>query len=119
MMMLSRLKEDDQVALRAYRLFVRRLPPPLLSVLVRTLTSHDYLLSSPLHQVKERLYRFNYVRPALSHPALGVSSPDWPRFEQEILSQLEKHERIEKLEETFQAVKADYRRILDRAAIQV
>ncbi|CAE6404436.1 unnamed protein product [Rhizoctonia solani] len=41
-------------------------------------------------QVKERLYRFNY----------------------EILAQLEKEERLEKLEETFQSVRTDYQRIL-------
>ncbi|QRW00645.1 Histone acetyl transferase HAT1 N-terminus [Ceratobasidium sp. AG-Ba] len=41
-------------------------------------------------QVKERLYRFNY----------------------EILAQLEKDERLEKLEETFQNVRTDYQRIL-------
>ncbi|KAI0737870.1 histone acetyltransferase type B catalytic subunit [Daedaleopsis nitida] len=41
-------------------------------------------------QVKERLYRFNY----------------------ELLMQLDKQERQQKLEETFQSVVADYRRIL-------
>ncbi|KAB5594101.1 Histone acetyltransferase [Ceratobasidium theobromae] len=41
-------------------------------------------------QVKERLYRFNY----------------------EQLAQMEKDERLEKLEETFQSVRADYQRIL-------
>ncbi|KAI9511344.1 acyl-CoA N-acyltransferase [Russula earlei] len=41
-------------------------------------------------QVKERLYRFNY----------------------EVLAQLEEKERLEKLEETFQTVCEDYRRIL-------
>uniref|UniRef100_A0A8H7Y2N6 Histone acetyltransferase type B catalytic subunit n=1 Tax=Psilocybe cubensis TaxID=181762 RepID=A0A8H7Y2N6_PSICU len=41
-------------------------------------------------QVKERLYRFNF----------------------EILAQLEKEERHEKLEETFQSVRDDYHRIL-------
>ncbi|KAJ7581507.1 histone acetyltransferase type B catalytic subunit [Mycena floridula] len=41
-------------------------------------------------QVKERLYRFNF----------------------EILAQLEKEERLEKLEETFQSVREDYTRIL-------
>ncbi|KAM5542649.1 hypothetical protein V8D89_003610 [Ganoderma adspersum] len=41
-------------------------------------------------QVKERLYRFNY----------------------EVLMQLDKQERQQKLEETFQSVVADYRRIL-------
>ncbi|KAH7103851.1 histone acetyltransferase type B catalytic subunit [Auriculariales sp. MPI-PUGE-AT-0066] len=41
-------------------------------------------------QVKERLYRFNY----------------------EIMVQMEKEERLEKLEETFQNVREDYQRIL-------
>ncbi|KAF5372875.1 hypothetical protein D9758_001551 [Tetrapyrgos nigripes] len=41
-------------------------------------------------QVKERLYRFNF----------------------EVLAQLEKEERLEKLEETFQSVREDYTRIL-------
>ncbi|KIO04034.1 hypothetical protein M404DRAFT_15569 [Pisolithus tinctorius Marx 270] len=41
-------------------------------------------------QVKERLYRFNF----------------------EVLAQLEKEERLEKLEETFQSVRDDYQRIL-------
>ncbi|KAG5732748.1 Histone acetyltransferase type B catalytic subunit [Termitomyces sp. T112] len=41
-------------------------------------------------QVKERLYRFNF----------------------EILAQLEKEERLEKLEETYQSVRQDYSRIL-------
>ncbi|KAH7890009.1 acyl-CoA N-acyltransferase [Phlebopus sp. FC_14] len=41
-------------------------------------------------QVKERLYRFNF----------------------EVLAQLEKEERLEKLEETFQSVQEDYKRIL-------
>ncbi|KAJ7273046.1 histone acetyltransferase type B catalytic subunit [Mycena rebaudengoi] len=41
-------------------------------------------------QVKERLYRFNF----------------------EILAQLDKQERLEKLEETFQSVRQDYMRIL-------
>ncbi|KAJ2917657.1 hypothetical protein MD484_g2817, partial [Candolleomyces efflorescens] len=41
-------------------------------------------------QVKERLYRFNF----------------------EVLAQMEKDERHEKLEETFQSVKEDYHRIL-------
>lgn len=42
-------------------------------------------------QVKERLYRFNF----------------------EILAQLEKEERLEKLEETFQSLRDDYLRILE------
>ncbi|KAJ4475770.1 acyl-CoA N-acyltransferase [Lentinula aciculospora] len=41
-------------------------------------------------QVKERLYRFNF----------------------EVLAQMEKEERLEKLEETFQSVREDYGRIL-------
>ncbi|KAF8626361.1 hypothetical protein AX15_005012 [Amanita polypyramis BW_CC] len=44
-------------------------------------------------QVKERLYRFNY----------------------EILAQLDKQERLDKLEETFQNVREDYQRILKMA----
>jgi len=36
---------------------------------------------------------------------------------QEILSQLKPKERKEKLEETFNAVKADYERILERARL--
>jgi len=43
-------------------------------------------------QVKERLYRFNF----------------------EVLAQLDKQERLEKLEETFQSVRQDYLRILAR-----
>ncbi|KAG2041407.1 histone acetyltransferase type B catalytic subunit [Suillus americanus] len=42
-------------------------------------------------QVKERLYRFNF----------------------EILAQLDKEERLEKLEETFQSLREDYLRILE------
>ncbi|KAI9569009.1 acyl-CoA N-acyltransferase [Boletus coccyginus] len=41
-------------------------------------------------QVKERLYRFNF----------------------EILAQMEKEERLQKLEETFQSVQEDYKRLL-------
>ncbi|KAF8744957.1 hypothetical protein AX14_011971 [Amanita brunnescens Koide BX004] len=44
-------------------------------------------------QVKERLYRFNF----------------------EMLAQLEKQERLDKLEETFQNVRNDYQRILNMA----
>lgn len=59
-------------------------------------------------QVKERLFRFNYV----SFP-LTRTSHLRPRIStQEILVQLEKQERLEKLEETFQNVVEDYRRIL-------
>jgi len=41
-------------------------------------------------QVKERLYRFNF----------------------EFLAQMEKEERLQKLEETFQSVQEDYKRLL-------
>jgi len=58
-------------------------------------------------QVKERLYRFNYVsRPFYSRITISQIS------EQEMLVQLEKQERLDKLEETFQIVVEDYRRIL-------
>jgi histone acetyltransferase 1 len=60
-------------------------------------------------QVKERLYRFNYVSRRFS-TAVSVLI-EWVLF-QEILVQLDKRERLEKLEETFQSVREDYRRIL-------
>ena len=59
-------------------------------------------------QVKERLFRFNYV----SCPPTHVSHFRARISAQEILVQLEKQERLEKLEETFQNVVEDYRRIL-------
>ena len=58
-------------------------------------------------QVKERLYRFNFVSSLpdfRTHPA--------EPFIQEALSQIDKEERLQKLEETFQSVKEDYQRIL-------
>ena len=52
-----------------------------------------------------------YVLIFLSYRVLfGSLNPDRPT--QEILAQLEKDERLEKLEETFQSVVEDYRRIL-------
>ena len=69
-------------------------------------------------QVKERLYRFNYVSASVSLCAccsvngfvcMGLTG--W-LYVQEILAQLEEKERLEKLEETFQSVYEDYRRIL-------
>lgn len=59
-------------------------------------------------QVKERLYRFNYVGCPSAQPFHFMTSAS----AQEILVQLEKQERIDKLEETFQNVTEDYRRIL-------
>lgn len=59
-------------------------------------------------QVKERLYRFNYVGCPSAQPFYFMTSAS----AQEILVQLEKQERIDKLEETFQNVTEDYRRIL-------
>lgn len=59
-------------------------------------------------QVKERLYRFNYVRVLFLSPVLVLIRYGY----QEILVQLEKEERLEKLEETFQSVREDYSRIL-------
>lgn len=80
MLILLRLDPHDARALKAYRL-----------------------------QVKERLYRFNFVsddylfcRSLFAH--IGPS--------QEVLIQLDKQERFEKLEETFQNVCDDYARIL-------
>ena len=65
-------------------------------------------------QVKERLYRFNYVR---IFYAIGLLTSEkvWVLTDcclQEILMQLDKQDRQQKLEETFQSVVADYRRIL-------
>jgi histone acetyltransferase 1 len=80
MLILLRLDPRDEQALKAYRL-----------------------------QVKERIYRFNFVSPHLSH------SPYTTNFKpkkKEMLIQLDKKERLEKLEETFQAVCDDYARIL-------
>ncbi|TDL27661.1 histone acetyltransferase type B catalytic subunit [Rickenella mellea] len=60
-------------------------------LILKHLSPHDAKAMRAFRlQVKERLYRFNY----------------------EILAQLEKQERLEKLEETFQSVKEDYQRIL-------
>jgi histone acetyltransferase 1 len=78
MLILLHLDPSDKASMRAYRL-----------------------------QVKERLYRFNFVsnghfiEPLNNNPLL-----------QEILAQLEEEEKYEKLEETFQSVKEDYHRIL-------
>lgn len=58
-------------------------------------------------QVKERLYRFNFVSWSL-FTAIYLTD----NLVQEILAQMEEDERHEKLEETFQSVKADYHRIL-------
>lgn len=80
MLILLRLDPSDARGMRAYRL-----------------------------QVKERLYRFNFVWacPSASEPCLIIS------FDlQEVLAQLEKQERLDKLEETFQSVQEDYLRIL-------
>lgn len=59
-------------------------------------------------QVKERLYRFNYVR----SPCISVALQVLTGYIQETLMQLEKDERLQKLEETFQNVREDYQRIL-------
>ena len=58
-------------------------------------------------QVKERLYRFNFVSNDCVYCVVVCSYPF-----QEVLVQLDKQERFEKLEETFQNVCDDYARIL-------
>ncbi len=58
-------------------------------------------------QVKERLYRFNFVSLFFYQIADSEQS-----CQQETLAQLDKDERLEKLEETFQSVREDYSRIL-------
>ena len=60
-------------------------------------------------QVKERLYRFNFVGICISMPTIVLI------YFKEILAQLEKQERHDKLEETFQIVRDDYQRILKMA----
>lgn len=86
MLILRRLDPTDPALLKAYRL-----------------------------QVKERLYRFNFVSSFLHVGVGGISliGPDQSNAEpQEILVTLEKDERLEKLEETFQSVIEGYQGIL-------
>ncbi|KAG5651096.1 hypothetical protein H0H81_009872 [Sphagnurus paluster] len=78
MLILLRLDPSDMRVMRAYRI-----------------------------QVKERLYRFNFVC-----QLLYLVPSDLEDFAQEILAQMEKQERLDKLEETFQSVIEDYQRIL-------
>ena len=59
-------------------------------------------------QVKERLYRFNYVSCPSTYRAFRFITLPL----QEMLAQLEKQERLDKLEETFQNVIEGYRGIL-------
>ena len=73
-------------------------------------------------QVKERLYRFNYVSADISNTiciflrerivVVTMHGTDCLLCMQEVLAQLEEKDRLEKLEETFQSVCEDYRRIL-------
>ncbi len=60
-------------------------------------------------QVKERLYRFNFVGVHVPISTIVLICLE------EILAQLEKQERLDKLEETFQNVQDDYQRILKMA----
>lgn len=78
-------------------------------------------------QVKERLYRFNFVRRDFTVFALRCGCRFAERWcvacarvcvcVQEVLMQLDKAERQQKLEETFRSVCEDYRRILAMAKI--
>jgi histone acetyltransferase 1 len=81
MLILLRLDPADHRAVRAYRL-----------------------------QVKERLYRFNFVR--IYVPLYILFCLSLNGGIQEVLAQLDKQERLQKLEETFQSVREDYLRIL-------
>lgn len=86
MLILRRLDPTDPALLKAYRL-----------------------------QVKERLYRFNFVSSFLLVGGGGIwlVTPNESDVEpQEILVTLEKDERLEKLEETFQSVIEGYQGIL-------
>lgn len=77
-------RKDLKIAGRQFQRLVEML------ILLRLDASDARGLRAYRLQVKERLYRFNF----------------------EILAQLEKDERHEKLEETFQTVKEDYHRLL-------
>ncbi len=65
-------------------------------------------------QLKERLFRFNFVRLLFLEFAVDNSwLLTWLCLQtQELLMQVDKEERQLKLEETFQSVCEDYRRIL-------
>lgn len=83
MLILRRLDPSDAAALKVYRL-----------------------------QVKERLYRFNFVSNT-SHFSHSFTMVTCVRpNSQEILVTIEKEERLEKLEETFQSVVEGYQSIL-------
>ncbi|KAF8870694.1 histone acetyltransferase type B catalytic subunit [Gymnopilus junonius] len=77
-------RKDLKIAGRQFQRLVEML------ILLHLNPSDSAALRAYRLQVKERLYRFNF----------------------EILAQLEKEERYEKLEETFQSVREDYHRIL-------
>ena len=86
---------------------------------LRRLNTQDALQMKAFRlQVKERLYRFNFVR--VHWPLLFFSCAVLLltrllvlfRATQEVLMQLEKDERQLKLEETFQSVCKDYERIM-------
>ncbi|KAF9466258.1 acyl-CoA N-acyltransferase [Collybia nuda] len=77
-------RSDLKIAGRQFQRLIEML------ILLRLDPSDARALRAFRLQVKERLFRFNF----------------------EILAQLEKKERLEKLEETFQSVREDYARIL-------
>ncbi len=80
MLILKYMNPEDTRAMRAYRL-----------------------------QVKERIYKFNFVCLPKHLLSLCTINPL-----QETLAQLDREERLEKLEETFQSVKEGYQEILSR-----
>lgn len=132
MLLLQYLDEDDKVAVKGYRLYVRTLfasrrLDALSSPLVQTLTPPSPSLSHSHRSRKDSTASTSFVH----HPSLHLvhvskrtedSTADPLLFarrsaSQEILSQLKPKERKEKLEETFKAVKEDYERILERARL--
>ncbi|GLB35455.1 putative catalytic component of the histone acetylase B (HAT-B) complex [Lyophyllum shimeji] len=82
---LEKWRRDLKIAGRQFQRLVEML------ILLRLDPVDQQALRAYRIQVKERLYRFNF----------------------EVLAQMEKEERLEKLEETFQSVTEDYGRILD------
>ena len=121
MLLFHHLDDNDEVAVKAYRLFVRPhsslLPPraPLTNVRLCFLshnrskndctgsTTFVPSISSPSE------------RQALRGPRTDPSPITLHPSPQELLSQMKPSERKVKLEETYESLVSDYLRILDRA----
>ena len=96
MLILRSLQPHDIKATRAFRLQVYK-------------KLSQYAFHNDPAQVKERLYRFNYVSIRQAFDCVDMLTPC-----QDALVQLDKDERIEKLEVTYQNVWEGYQQILAR-----